>query len=159
MNQEATQGPPTDRDTEGTSALIRFGSSLILHPSSLRKYSRILRVSLIERLAYRSDFFLATILRFLPMLTTILLWRAVYQGAEATTGETELAGYRYQEMVAYLLLVHISRMFSSMPGLAAGIARDIRDGSLKKYLLQPLDMLGYLFAYRVAHKVAYILAT
>ena len=59
-------------------------------------------------------------------------------------------------MIAYLLLIHISRMFSSMPGLAAGIARDIRDGTLKKYLLQPLDMIGYLVAYRVAHKVAYI---
>jgi len=40
--------------------------------------------------------------------------------------------------------------------LAGGIARDIRDGQLKKYLLQPIDMLSYLVAYRVAHKVAYI---
>jgi ABC-2 type transport system permease protein len=47
-------------------------------------------------------------------------------------------------------------MFSSMPGLASGIARSIRDGSLKKYLLQPIDMIAYLMAYRAAHKVAYI---
>ena len=46
-------------------------------------------------------------------------------------------------MIAYLLLVQISRMFSSMPGLSGGIARDIRDGNLKKYLLQPIDMLWY----------------
>ena len=59
-------------------------------------------------------------------------------------------------MIAYLLLIHISRMFSSMPGLASGIARDIRDGSLKRYLLQPIDMLTYLLSYRAAHKVAYI---
>ncbi len=131
------------------------GTSFIRH-STFRKYLRIFRVSLIERLAYRGDFFLATILRFLPMVTTILLWRAIYEGAEKTTGRTELAGYRYHEMIAYLLLTHISRMFSSMPGLASGIARDIRDGSLKKYLIQPLDMLGYLLAYRAAHKSAYI---
>ena len=43
-----------------------------------------------------------------------------------------------------------------MPGLAGGIARDIRDGSLKKYLIQPLDMIGYLVSYRAAHKLAYI---
>jgi len=54
------------------------------------------------------------------------------------------------------LLVQISRMFSSMPGLAAGIARDIRDGNLKKYLLQPIDMIAYLLSYRAAHKMAYI---
>jgi ABC-2 type transport system permease protein len=123
-----------------------------------RKYFRIFRVSLIERLAYRGDFFLSTVLRFLPMVTTILLWGAIYAGAVKKTGESDpsLAGYDYREMIAYLLLTHISRAFSSMPGLAAGISRDIRDGSLKKYLIQPLDMLGYLLAYRAAHKVAYI---
>lgn len=124
----------------------------------LRKYARIFRVSLIERLHYRGDFLLGTILRFLPMLTTILLWRAVYLGA-AESGTSQLAGFDYHDMVAYLLLVHISRMFSSMPGLASGIARDIRDGSLKKYLIQPLDMIGYLLAYRMAHKTAYILTS
>lgn len=126
--------------------------------NALRKYRRIFRVSLIERLHYRGDFFFSTILRFLPMLTTILLWRAVYLGA-AADGSSELAGFNYEEMVAYLLLVNISRMFSSMPGLAGGIARDIKDGTLKKYLIQPLDMIGYLLAYRVAHKTAYIVTS
>jgi len=126
------------------------------HLQVLRKYWNICRVSLIERLTYRADFFLATILRFLPMLTTILLWQAVYAGANATSGQQQLSGFTFDEMVAYLLLVHISRMFSSMPGLAAGIARDVREGTLKKYLIQPIDMIGYLISYRAAHKMAYI---
>jgi ABC-2 type transport system permease protein len=118
----------------------------------LRKYSKILRVSLIERMTYRGDFFLSTILRFLPMVTTILLWQAIFAGAD----QDQLSGFSLREMVAYLLLVHISRMFSSMPGLSGGITRDIREGTLKKYLLQPLDMIGYLLSYRMAHKTAYI---
>jgi ABC-2 type transport system permease protein len=130
--------------------------------ASVRKYAKIFRVSLVERLAYRSDFFLTTILRFLPMLTTILLWQAVFDGAYEATGVRELGGsasgprFTYNEMIAYLLMVNIGRMFSSMPGLAGGIARDIRDGNLKKYLVQPIDMLAYLVSYRVAHKIAYI---
>jgi ABC-2 type transport system permease protein len=144
-------------DDEGRRFVI--GGALVVHSSfPLRKYLRIFRVSLIERMTYRGDFLLGTVLRFLPMVTTILLWQAVYEGAKAV-GTTELAGYRYHEMIAYLLLVHISRMFSSMPGLAGGIARDIRDGTLKKYLIQPIDMLGYLVAYRCAHKVAYIVTS
>jgi ABC-2 type transport system permease protein len=123
--------------------------------AALSKYWKIFRVSLTERLVYRFDFLLATVLRFLPLVTTILLWQAVYQ----SSGRDEIAGFRYRQMVAYLLLVHISRMFSSMPGLAGGIARDIREGALKKYLLQPIDLLAYLVAYRVAHKVAYILTS
>ena len=42
-----------------------------------------------------------------------------------------------------------------MPGLASGIARDIREGTVKKYLIQPIDMLGFLLLYRVAHKLVY----
>src|SRR6516165_2804819 len=120
--------------------------------ATLKKHIQIVRVSLSERMAYRGDFLLATILRFLPMVTTILLWRAIYEGS----GQSNLSGFQYREMIAYLLLTHISRMFSSMPNLAAGIARDVREGTLKKYLLQPIDMIAYLVSYRAAHKMAYI---
>jgi viologen exporter family transport system permease protein len=123
---------------------------------ALRKYVNIFRVSLIERMAYRGDFFLGSVLRFFPMITTILLWDAVYVGS----GRDRLAGgYTLRQMIAYLLLIHISRMFTSMPGLAAGISHDIRDGQLKRYLLQPLDLIGYLLAYRAAHKVAYMVTS
>src|SRR5262249_18596304 len=134
------------------------GSTII---RAFRKYTKILRISLIERMTYRGDFFLATILRFLPMVTTILLWLAIYEGAEAAENhpDVRLYGYSLHQMIAYLLLVHISRMFSSMPGLAAGITRDIREGTLKKYLLQPIDMIAYLLSYRAAHKIAYIMTS
>ncbi len=121
-------------------------------PRVVRKYSKIFRVSLSERMTYRLDFLLGTILRFLPLVTTILLWGAIYEGS----GQSTLAGFRYREMIAYLLLTHISRMFSSMPGLAGGIARDVREGTLKRFLIQPIDMIGYLLSYRIAHKAAYI---
>jgi ABC-2 type transport system permease protein len=130
-------------DTSGPAILV-----------ALRKYGKILRASLVERMAYRGDFFLGTLLRFLPMVTTILLWHAVYAGAGENSSLNDK--FTLQQMIAYLLLVHISRMFSSMPGLAHGIARDIRDGNLKKYLLQPIEMIPYLVSYRIAHKIAYI---
>ena len=130
----------------------------------LRKYLKILRVTLVERLHYRADFLISTFFRFLPILTTILLWQAIYNGAAAEGGgdgdgsKTSLSGFSYGEMIAYLLIVNISRMFSSMPGLAGGIARDIREGTLKKYLIQPIDMIRYLVAYRIAHKISYIVS-
>ncbi len=127
---------------------------------TVRKYVNIYRVSLIERMAYRGDFLLGSVLRFLPLVTALLLWEAAYKGKSRASGTTaNFNGYIYDEMVAYLLLVHISRMFSSMPGLAGGIARDIREGTLKKYLIQPLDLIGYLLSYRTAHKTAYIVTS
>src|SRR3954465_14290247 len=72
--------------------------------ATLRKYLRIFRASLVERMAYRGDFLLGTFMRFLPMITTILLWQAIYAGS----GQSQLNGFRYREMIAYLLLTHIS---------------------------------------------------
>ncbi len=111
----------------------------------------ILRVSLDERLVYRGDFALGTLMRFLPIVTQIFLWSAVFAARESDT----LAGYTYEQFVAYYLLTMVTRAFSSMPALASGIAAQIRSGEIKKFLIQPIDMVGYLLAGRVAHKLAY----
>jgi len=116
----------------------------------------ILRIALEERLVYRGDFALGTLMRFLPIITQIFLWWAVFEsiGGGTRTG-SRIAGYSFENMVAYYLLTMVSRAFSSMPGLASGVARQIRDGEIKKYLIQPVDMLGFLLLNRVAHKIAY----
>ena len=116
----------------------------------------ILRISLEERLVYRGDFALGTLMRFLPIVTQIFLWQAVFSAMTATAASgPEIAGYTFHNMIAYYLLTTVSRAFSSMPGLASGIARDIRDGTIKKYLIQPIDLLGFQLLGRVAHKLVY----
>ncbi|MBN2474833.1 MAG: ABC-2 family transporter protein [Pirellulales bacterium] len=117
----------------------------------------ILRISLEERLVYRGDFALGTLMRFLPIVTQMFLWMAVFDGAfGAGRGPgQQIAGYTCHSIIAYYLLTTVSRAFSSMPGLSSGIARDIRDGTVKKYLIQPIDMLTFLMLNRVAHKLVY----
>jgi len=117
----------------------------------MRAHWIILRTCISERLAYRGDFAFGTLVRFLPIVTSIFLWSAIYKN----DSQKEMNGYRLPDMVAYFLLVMVGRAFSSMPGLAAGIARDVRDGTIKKFLTQPIDMLAYLFWARVAHKLVY----
>jgi len=113
----------------------------------------ILRIALEERLVYRGDFALGTLMRFLPLVTQIFLWYAIFDAA----GKEQIVGYRYEDFVAYYLLTMVSRAFSSMPGLASGIALQIREGEIKKYLVQPVDLLGFLLLNRVAHKLVYYL--
>jgi len=121
----------------------------------------ILRISLEERLVYRGDFALGTLMRFLPVVTQVFLWWAVFSAAAASRGagvgveDVQIVDYSYRDFVAYYLLTMISRAFSSMPGLASGISRDIRDGTVKKYLIQPIDMISFLLLYRSAHKLVY----
>lgn len=119
----------------------------------------ILRIALEERLVYRGDFAIGTLMRFLPMVTQIFLWWAVFDAIQAPTGgavtSATIRGYSYRDFVAYYLLTMIGRAFSSMPGLASGIAQQIRGGEIKKFLVQPIDLLGFLFLSRCAHKLAY----
>ncbi len=106
----------------------------------LQTWWTILRICLEERLVYRADFALGTLMRFLPFVTQVFLWSAVFAARNRTT----LAGYTYDEMIAYLLLTNVSRAFSSMPGLASTIALQIRNGEIKKFMIQPIDMIGFL---------------
>jgi ABC-2 type transport system permease protein len=111
----------------------------------------ILRIALAERLVYRGDFALGTLMWFLPIITQIFLWYAIFQAR----GQERLAGFSFEDFVAYYLLTMVARAFSSMPGLASGIAGQIRSGEIKKFLIQPIDLLGFLLLGRVAHKLAY----
>ena len=118
----------------------------------------IFRIALEERLAYRGDFALGTLMRFLPIVTQIFLWWAVYEsvgGGATGAGEARLAGYSFHDMVAYYLLSMLGRAFSSMPGLASSVAKQIREGEIKKFIVQPIDMIGFMLLGRVAHKIAY----
>ena len=116
----------------------------------------ILRIALEERLAYRGDFVLGTLMRFLPIITQIFLWWAIFQSINPQDpNAARLSGYSFQDMVAYYLLTMVGRAFSSMPGLSSSIALKIRDGEIKKFLVQPVDLISFLFWSRVAHKIAY----
>jgi ABC-2 type transport system permease protein len=118
---------------------------------TLAAWRTMLAISIEDRLAHRGDFILGTFMRFLPIVTQIFLWTAVFSAA----GTPRITGYSRDDFVAYYLLTMVARSFSSMPGLASGIARSVRDGSVKKYLVQPVDYVGFLLASRTAHKLVY----
>jgi hypothetical protein len=89
--------------------------------AGLRTWLTMLAICLEERLAYRGDFILGTLMRFLPIVTQVFLWTAVF----AATSRADIAGYSRNDIVAYYLLTMVTRAFSSMPGLAGGIARSV----------------------------------
>ena len=141
-----------------------MSSAVAAEPSlwiRFRTWWTILRISLEERLVYRGDFALGTLMRFLPIVTQIFLWFAIFKVVESDSGGSSTintasgAKYSYHDMVAYYLLTMMSRAFSSMPALASGIAGQVRDGQIKKFLIQPIDLLSFLLLSRIAHKLAY----
>ena len=58
----------------------------------------ILKTCLEERFVYRADFAFATLVRFLPIVTQVFLWGAIYSGAQARSESDEpttLNNYTY----------------------------------------------------------------
>jgi len=123
-------------------------------PSRVQTWWTILRICLEERLVYRGDFALGTLMRFMPIVTQVFLWTAVF-AAVGQGGEEDIRGYTRENVIAYYLLTMVGRAFSSMPGLASGLARQIRDGEIKKFMIQPIDLIGFLLLARIAHKLVY----
>lgn len=123
-----------------------------MYPKTLTWFT-VLRICVEERLVYRGDFALGTLMRFLPIVTQVFLWGAIF----STAGGSTIVGYTYDDFIAYYLLTIISRAFSSMPGLASGVVREIREGTVKKFLIQPIDWIGFLLLSRIAHKLVYYL--
>ena len=118
------------------------------------------RVSLEERMVYRGDFIIGVMMRFLPFATQVFMYWAIFetlQSGTQTDGRLtgEIGGFTFYDLIAYLLLVTVTRAFSSMPGLTSGISNSVRNGEVKKYLIQPIDMVGFLLIQRVAHKLVY----
>jgi len=118
------------------------------------------RVSLEERMVYRGDFIIGVMMRFLPFATQVFMYWAIFETLQSgkqpegrLTGE--IGGFTFYDLIAYLLLVTVTRAFSSMPGLTSGISNSVRNGEVKKYLIQPIDMVGFLLIQRVAHKLVY----
>ncbi|MFM7926294.1 MAG: ABC transporter permease, partial [Pirellula sp.] len=89
-----------------------------LHPWKTRWM--IIKTALAEKLAYRGDFALGTLMRFLPIITQIFLWWAVFQSLSPEDPNAgRISGYSFHDMVAYYLLTMVGRAFSSMPGLSS----------------------------------------
>ena len=112
----------------------------------------ILRIGLEERLVYRADFALGTLMRFLPIITQIFLWAAVF---ETVGGRDVSLATVTRTWWLIICLTMMSRAFSSMPGLASGVSTQIRNGEIKKFLIQPVDLIGFMLLNRVAHKLTY----
>src|SRR3989304_8934307 len=99
------------QNPEAGIVLILHSVFCILYSMPRHMYARsatwwiILRISIEERLVYRGDFALGTLMRFLPIVTQIFLWGAIFSAIEVTTGQKEsIAGYTKTSIIAYYLL-------------------------------------------------------
>jgi len=106
----------------------------------MRKYAQVIAIGIQNTLVYRVNFLFRATFGLVPLLATILLWRAIYQGR---TESDSVGGYSLAQMTTYYLVVSLVDMLTGVTDDDWQIASDIREGNISQLLLKPLNYLGY----------------
>jgi ABC-2 type transport system permease protein len=112
----------------------------ILTQSGMGKYVHVIAVGLQNTLVYRVNFLFRATFGLIPLLATLLIWRAIYAGEE--TGSA-IQGYTLAQMTTYYLIVSLVDMLTAVTDDDWQIAADIREGTISQFLLKPVDYLAY----------------
>lgn len=106
----------------------------------MKKYWHVLSIGIQNNLTYRVNFLFRTVFGFVPLLATVYLWRAIYQGKPLGT---QIAAYSLAQMTSYYLLVTVVDALTAVNEDDWQIAADIKDGNISQFLLKPIDYLTY----------------
>jgi ABC-2 type transport system permease protein len=103
-------------------------------------------------LVYRVNFLFRSTFGLIPLMATIFLWQAIYQGSGP---EGSVAGYTLAQMISYYLVLTLVDMLTAVTDDDWQIAADIREGTISQFLLKPINYLGYRLCLFVAGRAVY----
>lgn len=116
----------------------------------MKKYFRIVILSLEEILTYRFNFFISRFRSFIATVALVVFWQAVYGD------KTSILGYDKPQMMAYVIGIAILKSFV-LGTKSADLAGQIRSGELSRTLVKPWKMIGYWLSRDLAEKIIGVL--
>lgn len=128
------------------------GDSALFCLPRVNKYGYVVGIGIQNTLVYRVNFLFRASFGLIPLMATIYLWRAIFEGK--TDGAT-IAAYSLAEMVSYYLVVTIVDALTAVTDDDWQIAADIRDGQISQFLLKPIDYLRYRLCLFLAGRIIY----
>lgn len=114
------------------------------------KYKKNMLLSLKTAFMYRENFFISIIMRFIVVLLTIYLWKAIY------TGQNEINGYRFTEMILYLFIANFIYGLGNFDDFSNELITNILQGKISTYLLRPASYLKMSFFECLGQKFVFI---
>ena len=105
----------------------------------LRLQFQIFNLGVQSNLIYRWNFIIRVLVAFVPLLGSVFLWNAVFQGHQG------FAGYTFNSMVAYFITLIIVDTLTVPNEDDFQIAEDIREGRINTLLLKPIEYRLYRF--------------
>ncbi len=121
-------------------------------PREIEKLWFVFKLTWLERLAYRANFFMEIVSGVLSSLILIFLWMAVYRGA----GREAIGGYSLAEMVTYLVGGGLINSFILTTAENPETSQSIQDGSLSNLLVKPMSPYRIWFVRDLSMKSFYL---
>ena len=119
----------------------------------MRKYWHVINIGIQNNLAYRVNFLFRILFGFIPLIATILLWRAIYGGKGA---DSTVAAYSLAQMTSYYLLITLVDALTAVNEDDWQIATDIKDGNISQFLLKPMDYLSFRLCLYCSGRLIYL---
>ena len=117
-------------------------------------YLKAFTVGLQDTFVYRWNFFLRSIFELLPLMGTVLIWGAIFD-----VRETGIAGFDYQTMVAYFVVVLFLDGLVTPKDDEWQVATDIRDGQISAFLVKPINYIFYRFSLFCSNRLIFTAMT
>ncbi len=117
----------------------------------MKKYWHVINIGIQNNLTYRVNFLFRILFSFIPLLATIYLWRAVFNGKQ-TIGDYTLA-----QMTSYYLIVTIVDVLTAVSEDDWQIATDIKDGNISQFLVKPINYLTYRLCLFSSSRMIYLI--
>ena len=113
------------------------------------KYRKNMLLALKTAYMYRENFLISVAMRFIVVLLTLYVWKAVYAGRDA------LGDYSFLEMILYLFLANFIYGLGNFDDFSYELVDSILQGKLNSALLRPVSYSRMAFFECVGQKLVY----
>lgn len=118
----------------------------------MRKYKTAFMVGMIHSMEYRFDFFMNLLSTAFPIIMQVFIWIAMYQG----NPDQALYGYTFPQMMMYVVIAGAVSKFTST-GVEYTVNDDIHSGGIAKYLVRPVNYIGFRLCDVIGNKFSAML--
>ncbi len=109
----------------------------------IRLFLHLISLEARKAMGYRAAWWFTTILQLVAALcVNYFTWIAVFSSQD----KAEIGGFTLDEMIMYYVLMILSAKIVIGTEMGLGIANEIYDGSLTRYLIYPTHYLSYKYA-------------
>lgn len=106
----------------------------------MKKYREVSRIYLKAQLAWRADAVFQMLFTVSKILFAYLLWGMVFRQNDT------LSGFTFDGMLSYYIVSSFLSQLELSDGISGEITSRIRNGTFSKYMVLPINILGYFTA-------------